>query len=71
MVYIKNEKQTKGMSPLCVSHYHVSPDLMGLTVISTITTQFPVEGRHAQTQQSFGGTGHFFSKQEKSDRKRF
>lgn len=31
----------------------MSPDLMGLSAISTITTQLPVKGRHAQTQQSF------------------
>lgn len=54
------------MPPLCVSYYHMSPDLMGLTAISTITAQLPVRGRRAQTQRSFGRsqvTGG--SKQEK------
>lgn len=55
-MYMARGKQTKGMSPLCVSYYHMSPDLMGLTAISTITAQFPVRGRHTQTQQSFGMT---------------
>lgn len=50
-------KQTKGMPPLCVSYYHMSPDLMGLTAIRIITAQLPVRGRHAQTQQSFSKTG--------------
>lgn len=30
--------QSKGMPPSCVSYYRVSPDLMGLTAISTITS---------------------------------
>lgn len=31
------------MPPPCVSCYHVSPDLMGLTAISTITAKLPVK----------------------------
>ena len=46
--------RTKGMPPLRVSYYHVSPDLMGLTAISGITAQLPVRERPAQAQQSFG-----------------
>lgn len=30
------------MPPPCVSCYHMSPDLMGLTAISTITAKLPV-----------------------------
>lgn len=54
VVYMtRGGNQTKGMPPPCVSYYHMSPDLMGLTAISTITAQLPVRGRQAQAQRSF------------------